>query len=69
MSLEEITYQQLLKEHYPTYYLDWYQLGSIIHHKLVFHDSKKLKDYILRIEKDYKNVSYTIKKTKKQLMQ
>lgn len=68
MKAEKITYQQLLKEYYPTYYLDWYELGSIIHHKLVFHDSKKLKDYILKLEEEHKHVSYTIKKTRKQLL-
>lgn len=66
METETLTYQQLLKETRSTYYLDWYELGSIMHHKHVFHDSKKLRDYILRIEKEHKNVSYTIKKNKKQ---
>lgn len=65
MKAKKITYQQLLKESYPTYYVEWSILGSIINHKTEFHDSKSVKDYILRLEKEHKNVTYTIRKTKK----
>jgi len=65
MKTEQITYQQLLNEPYITYTVEWKQLGSIINHKHVFHDSRAVKEYILNLEKRFPNVTYTIMKQKR----